>query len=102
MMPERQFERLHKHLREHRFSDSIIELKFIDGVPASRTPINHPFVRLVEESAKETFGKAIVSVSSAGTGPMSLFLIECLAHPLFVLVVRTNIAEPIHQMSLQM
>ena len=73
MMPERQFERLHKHLREHRFSDSIIELKFIDGVPASRTPINHPFVKLVEESAKETFGKAIVSVSSAGTGPMYYF-----------------------------
>ena len=42
MMPEKQFERLHKHLREHGFSDNTIELKFLDGVPASRTPINHP------------------------------------------------------------
>jgi acetylornithine deacetylase/succinyl-diaminopimelate desuccinylase-like protein len=73
MMPEKQFERLHEHLREHGFSDNNPELKFLDGVPASRTPINHPFVKLVEESAREIFGKAIVSVSSAGTGPMYYF-----------------------------
>jgi acetylornithine deacetylase/succinyl-diaminopimelate desuccinylase-like protein len=72
MMPEKQFERLDKHLREYGFSENI-ELKFLDGVPASRTPISHPFVKLVEESAKETFGNAIVSVSSAGTGPMYFF-----------------------------
>jgi acetylornithine deacetylase/succinyl-diaminopimelate desuccinylase-like protein len=73
MMPEKQFERLHEHLIEHGFSDNNPELKFLDGVPASRTPINHPFVKLVEESAREIFGKAIVSVSSAGTGPMYYF-----------------------------
>ncbi|HEU4448231.1 MAG TPA: M20/M25/M40 family metallo-hydrolase [Nitrososphaeraceae archaeon] len=73
MMPKKQFERLHKHLKEHGFSEDIIELKFIDGVPASRTPINHPFVKIVEESAREIFGNAIVSVSSAGTGPMYYF-----------------------------
>jgi acetylornithine deacetylase/succinyl-diaminopimelate desuccinylase-like protein len=72
MMPEKQFERLDMHLREYGFSENI-ELKFLDGVPASRTPISHPFVKLVEESAKETFGNAIVSVSSAGTGPMYFF-----------------------------
>ena len=73
MMPEEQFRRLHKHLRDHGFLEDIIKLKFIDGVPASRTPINHPFVKLVEESAKETFGNAILSMSSAGTGPMFYF-----------------------------
>src|SRR5215211_412322 len=73
MVPKKQFERLQKHLREHGFSDSIIELKFLDGVPGSRTPINHPFVKLVKKAAKEIFGKAIVSVSSAGTGPMYYF-----------------------------
>lgn len=73
MMPEKQLERLHKHLREHGFSDNTLDLKFLDGVPASRTPINHSFVKLVEESAREVFGKAIVSVSSAGTGPMYYF-----------------------------
>jgi acetylornithine deacetylase/succinyl-diaminopimelate desuccinylase-like protein len=72
MIPEKQFERLNNHLKEHMFSDNI-ELKFIDGVPASRTSIKDPFVKLVEESAKEIFGKAIVSVSSAGTGPMYYF-----------------------------
>jgi hypothetical protein len=72
------------HLREHGFSDCILELKFLDGVPPSRTPINHPFVKLVEESARD-FGNAIVSVSWS----------------LFVLVVHTNIAELIHQMSLE-
>jgi acetylornithine deacetylase/succinyl-diaminopimelate desuccinylase-like protein len=85
------------HLREHGFSDCILELKFLDGVPSSRTPINHPFVKLVEESARD-FGKAIVNVSSAGTGPMYYFD-KVLG--LFVLVVHTNIAELIHQMSLQ-
>ena len=73
MIPEKQFERLQGHLREHGFSESIIELKFLDGVPDSRTPINHPFVKLIEESANEIFGKAIVSVSTAGTGPMYYF-----------------------------
>jgi acetylornithine deacetylase/succinyl-diaminopimelate desuccinylase-like protein len=73
MVPKKQFERLQKHLREHGFSDSIIELKFLDGVPGSRTPINHPFVKIVKKFAKEIFGKAIVSVSSAGTGPMYYF-----------------------------
>jgi acetylornithine deacetylase/succinyl-diaminopimelate desuccinylase-like protein len=72
MIPEKQFERLNSHLKEHMFSNNI-ELKFLDGVPASRTPIKHHFVKLVEESAKEIFGKAIVSVSSAGTGPMYYF-----------------------------
>ena len=53
MMPEEQFERLQGHLREHGFSENIVELKFLDGVPASRTPINHPFVKLAEESARD-------------------------------------------------
>jgi acetylornithine deacetylase/succinyl-diaminopimelate desuccinylase-like protein len=72
MIPEKQFERLNSHLKDQMFSDNI-EVKFLDGVPASRTPIKHPFVKLVEGSAKEIFGKSIVSVSSSGTGPMYYF-----------------------------
>jgi acetylornithine deacetylase/succinyl-diaminopimelate desuccinylase-like protein len=67
------------HLREHGFSDCILELKFLDGVPPSRTPITHPFVKLVEESARD-FGKAIVSASSAGTGPKCLVSV-CVGGP---------------------
>ena len=71
MVPERQFERLKNHLKEHGFSD--VELKLIHGEAAARTPISDPFVRQVEQAAKEIFGSAIISVSSAGTGPMYSF-----------------------------
>jgi acetylornithine deacetylase/succinyl-diaminopimelate desuccinylase-like protein len=71
MVPEKQLERLNNHLREHGFSD--IEVKFIHGEAAERTPISDPFVRQVEQAAKEIFGSAIISVSSAGTGPMYSF-----------------------------
>jgi acetylornithine deacetylase/succinyl-diaminopimelate desuccinylase-like protein len=71
MVPEKQLERLNNHLREHGFSD--IEVKLIHGEAAARTPISDPFVRQVEQAAKETFGSAIISVSSAGTGPMYSF-----------------------------
>jgi acetylornithine deacetylase/succinyl-diaminopimelate desuccinylase-like protein len=71
MVPERQLERLKYHLKEHGFSD--IEVRPIHGEAAARTPINDVFVRQVEQAAKEIFGSAIISVSSAGTGPMYSF-----------------------------
>lgn len=71
MVPEKQLELLNNHLREHGFSD--IEVKLIHGEAAERTPISDPFVRQVEQAAKEIFGSAIISVSSAGTGPMYSF-----------------------------
>ncbi|HKU49909.1 MAG TPA: M20/M25/M40 family metallo-hydrolase [Nitrososphaera sp.] len=71
MIPERQLERLKAHLKERGFGD--IEVTLIHGEAAARTPINDPFVRQVEQAAKETFGTAIISVSSAGTGPMHSF-----------------------------
>lgn len=73
MMPRIQFDRLNSHLKEYGFSNNNIELKFLDGVPPFRTPIDHPFVKLVEEAAIELFGTAIISISSAGTGPMYYF-----------------------------
>lgn len=72
MVPEKQLERLKRHLKLHGFDD--IEVKFIHGEAAARTPIKHPFVRRVQQAAKETFGSAITSVSSAGTGPMYSFV----------------------------
>ncbi|MGA8106511.1 MAG: M20/M25/M40 family metallo-hydrolase, partial [Nitrososphaeraceae archaeon] len=50
-----------------------IEIKFLDGEPAARTAINHPFVNIVKEAAIEIYGGAIINVSSAGTGPMYYF-----------------------------
>ena len=71
MVPEKQLKRLKNHLEELGFSD--IEVKLINGTAAARTAINDPFVRDVEQAAKEIFGSAIISVSSAGTGPMYSF-----------------------------
>jgi acetylornithine deacetylase/succinyl-diaminopimelate desuccinylase-like protein len=71
MNPKKQFELLRKHLDKHGFTD--IEITFVEGEPASRTPVDHKFVKLVEQCAIEEYGEAIISVSSAGTGPMSYF-----------------------------
>lgn len=72
MVPEKQLGRLKRHLKLHGFGD--IEVKFIHAEAAARTPIRDPFVSQVQQAAKETFGSAIVSVSSAGTGPMYSFI----------------------------
>ncbi len=72
MVPEKQLERLKRHLKLKGFGD--IEVKFIHGEAAARTPIRDPFVRQVQQAARETFGSAITSVSSAGTGPMYSFV----------------------------
>jgi acetylornithine deacetylase/succinyl-diaminopimelate desuccinylase-like protein len=71
MIPQRQLERLRTHLAEHGFSD--IKVNFIHGEAAARTPLDDRFVTQVEQAAKHTFGSAIISVSSAGTGPMYSF-----------------------------
>ena len=71
MVPEIQLQRLKDHLSEHGFGD--IRVNFIHGEAAARTGISDPFVKQVERAATEAFGSAIVSVSSAGTGPMHSF-----------------------------
>jgi acetylornithine deacetylase/succinyl-diaminopimelate desuccinylase-like protein len=72
MIPEKQFELIKNHLKDNGFEDDI-DIKLIHGEAAIRIPLNHSFVKQVEESAKETFGSAIISISSAGTGPMHTF-----------------------------
>ena len=72
MIPEKQFELVKNHLKESGFEDDI-DIKLIHGEAAVRMPSNHSFVKKVQESAKETFGSAIISISSAGTGPMHSF-----------------------------
>src|SRR5919197_3298794 len=72
MIPERPLERLKNHLKESGFDG--IEVRFIHGEAAARIPVSDPFVKQVEQSAKETFGTAIINVSSAGTGPIHSFV----------------------------
>jgi len=71
MDPLKQLARLERHLRTNGFGD--IKIRMIHGEAASKTKILDPFVSKVREAANESFGKSIVSVSSAGTGPMYSF-----------------------------
>jgi acetylornithine deacetylase/succinyl-diaminopimelate desuccinylase-like protein len=71
MVPEKQFQKLRNYLDRIGFGD--IKLKYLNGEAASRTPITNPFVELIKQCAIQVYGEAIVSVSSAGTGPMCYF-----------------------------
>jgi acetylornithine deacetylase/succinyl-diaminopimelate desuccinylase-like protein len=71
MDPLKQLARLRRHLSSNGFAD--IKIKMIHGEAASKTNISNPFVSKVREAANESFGTSIVSVSSAGTGPMYSF-----------------------------
>jgi len=71
MNPLKQLARLKQHLRSNGFGD--IKVNMIHGEAASKTNILDPFVSQVKKAANESFGKSIVSVSSAGTGPMYSF-----------------------------
>ena len=71
MNPKKQAMRLKRHLRSKGFGD--IEIKIYHGEAAARTNPKHPFVYNVTDAAHKSFGKYILSVSSAGTGPMHSF-----------------------------
>jgi len=71
MDPIKQLSRLRRHLSSNGFGD--ITIRMIHGEAASKTKITDPLVSKVREAADESFGKSIVSVSSAGTGPMYSF-----------------------------
>ncbi len=92
MIPEKQFNRVKKHLDEKGFRN--INVRFLHGVAAARVSPADPFVNLVQAGAEEVFGSAIISVSSAGTGPMNSF-IDTLKSPC-VLVGSTYMHAKIH------
>ena len=71
MDPERQIRRLRSHLKSKGFGD--VSVRVLHGLAAARTPISDPFVSDVKDAADRTFGKSIISVSNAGTGPMHPF-----------------------------
>ena len=94
MIPEKQFERIQKHLTENGFSKKDISVKFIHGEAAARVSPRDPFVNIVQEATEEIFGSKITSVSSAGTGPMHSF-IDILKSPC-VSVGSTHVYAKIH------
>lgn len=78
MNPKKQVLRLKKHLKSKGFSD--VAIKVYHGEAAARTNSSHPFVSQVKDAADKSFGKSILNVSNAGTGPMYPF-VEILKAP---------------------
>ncbi len=72
MDPPKQVLRLKKHLKSKGFGD--ISVKIYHGEAAARTNPTDPFVSKVKEAADQSFGKSIINVSNAGTGPMHSFV----------------------------
>ncbi len=72
MDPKKQVQRLKKHLKVNGFGD--LKVKVYHGEAAARTSPSHPFVNIVKQAADESYGKSIINVSNAGTGPMHSFV----------------------------
>jgi len=72
MDPKRQVSRLRSHLKSKGFSD--VKIKVFHGEAAARTASSHPFVAQVKDAADRAFGRSILNVSNAGTGPMHPFV----------------------------
>jgi len=71
MVPKKQISRLKKHLKSKGFGD--IKVKVYHDEAAARTEPTLPFVSQIKKSADEIFGKSILNISNAGTGPMYSF-----------------------------
>jgi len=75
MDPLMQFKRLCDHMREQGFHKNLLEIKLLQKEwPARTTPVDHPFIKVVEDSATGIFASTIKSISSAATGPMYYFI----------------------------
>ncbi len=72
MDPKKQVARLKKHLKSKGFAD--IGIKVYHGEAAARTNSSEPFVSQVKNAADKSYGKSILNVSNAGTGPMYPFV----------------------------
>jgi acetylornithine deacetylase/succinyl-diaminopimelate desuccinylase-like protein len=72
MDPKKQVMKLKKHLKSKGFDD--VKIKVFHGEAAARTNSSDPFVSQVKDAADKSFGKSILNVSNAGTGPMYPFV----------------------------
>ena len=72
MDPQKQIIRLKRHLKSKGFGD--VKIKVFHGESAARTDTTLPFVMDVKKAADQSFGKSILNVSNAGTGPMCSFV----------------------------
>lgn len=64
-------QKLRDHLDRHGFSD--VKITYLEGYSAAKTPIDHPFVKIVEAANKRVFGNLVLHPTSPGSGPLYLF-----------------------------
>jgi len=71
--PDEIVAKLRDHLDARGFAD--IEVRRLSGARPARTPIDHPFVELVRETARQVYPvEPLVSPTMAGTGPLYPFV----------------------------
>jgi len=64
--------KLRRHLDARGFAD--IEVRRLSAQRPARTPIDHPFVEVVREAARQVYpGEPVISPTMAGTGPLYPF-----------------------------
>ncbi|TFG33311.1 M20/M25/M40 family metallo-hydrolase [Candidatus Thorarchaeota archaeon] len=71
MHPDDIHKKLRKHLDNLGYSD--IKITYFEGYPAAKTPIDHPFVKIVEAANKRVFGDLVIHPTNPGSGPLYLF-----------------------------
>lgn len=82
LVPDQDPEDLHRKLTSHlsRRGYRDVEVTYSEGEKAKRTSHKAPVAVAAQQAAAEVFGvKPVVTVSSAGTGPMYLFEAPCVA-----------------------
>jgi acetylornithine deacetylase/succinyl-diaminopimelate desuccinylase-like protein len=71
--PEDVLAKLQRHLRDKGYGD--VEVRCLSAERPARTPMDHPFVSLVGEAARQVYGQEPVLIPSmAGTGPLYPFV----------------------------
>jgi len=71
--PDEILAKLRRHLDAHGFAD--IELRRLSAERPARTPIDHPFVDVVRDAARQVYEtEPLVSPTMAGTGPLYPFV----------------------------
>lgn len=103
MDPHIQFQRLQNHIAKKTGAKkegepamgNKVEVRFLNGEPGYRTPLDNPFVTPVVQAAKEAFNRSTISVSGAGTGPMYYFY-EILEKASSICVGGSSISDKVH------
>jgi len=75
MTPDQVLKQLRAHLDAEGFAD--VKVRFLGGNPAGRTDPDHPFLRLVAETARSVYGMPMTIVPMVGgSGPNHSFIQE--------------------------